>query len=100
MDARQNSSPHKNVIRETSTCVWWFRPRHPNRSTASAQDIGKVIQNQIDSKGVFISRYLRNRRADVRSRDMTTKERTAFNQAAKNQSVEVLKEGDHLHLQF
>lgn len=65
-----------------------------------AQDIGKVIQNQIDSQGIFISRHLKNRGADIRSRDMTTKERNAFNQAAKNHGVEVLKEGDHLHLQF
>lgn len=65
-----------------------------------AQDIGKVIQNQMDSQGVFISRHLRNRGADIRSRDMTPKERSAFNQAAKKHGVEVLKEGDHLHLQF
>lgn len=65
-----------------------------------AQDIAKVIQNQIDSQGIYISRHLRNRGADVRSRDMTAKKRAAFNQAAKKHGVEVLKEGDHLHLQF
>ena len=65
-----------------------------------AQDIAKVIQNQIDSQGIFISRHLRNRGADIRSRDMTAKERIAFNQAAKKYGVEVLKEGDHIHLQF
>jgi len=65
-----------------------------------AQDIEKVIQKQIDKQGIYISRHLRNRGADVRSRDMSVKERTAFKQAATKHGVEVLKEGDHLHLQF
>ncbi len=65
-----------------------------------AQNIGKVIQNQIDSQGIYISRHLRNRGADVRSRDMDDKELPAFKKAAQKYGVTVLKGGDHLHLQF
>lgn len=65
-----------------------------------AQDIGRVIQNQMESQGVYISRHLRNGGADIRSRDMSAGDLKAFNQAAKKHGVSVLKEGDHLHLQF
>lgn len=65
-----------------------------------AQDIGRVIQNQMDSQGIFISRHLKKGGADLRSRDMTVKDLNAFKLAAKKHGVTVLKEGDHLHLQF
>lgn len=74
--------------------------RRARKSVAQIkQDITVVIGGQM-TREVFISRHLRNRGADVRSRDMSRSDENAFRMAARNNGVEVLREGDHLHLQF
>ena len=63
------------------------------------QDIAKVIQNQINN-GVFISRHLRDKGADIRFSDMSSAERKVFSQIVIKNGGDPLIEDDHFHLQF
>ena len=61
----------------------------------------KVIEGQI-AKGVYISKHLKAGAVDIRSRDMSDKEKKAFRKAAKGKVTSVLLETKppHWHLQM
>ncbi len=64
-----------------------------------AEDITPVIQNQIN-KGIYLSRHLRDRGADIRFSDMSMAERKTFSQITRKHGGDPLIEDDHFHLQF
>jgi hypothetical protein len=61
----------------------------------------KVIEGQM-AKGVYISKHLKAGAVDIRSRDMTDKEKKAFRKAAKGKVKSILLETKppHWHLQL
>lgn len=64
--------------------------------------MARVIEAQVE-RGCFISRHLRASAADVRSRDMTRRQRRVFEQVvARFDRVSILAEGTppHFHLQL
>lgn len=68
----------------------------------SVRAMAQVIERQI-ARGCYISRHLRASAADVRSRDMTRRERRIFEQVvARFPEVTLLAEGrpPHFHLQL
>src|SRR5690606_21888510 len=76
---------------------------HRRRGRARAVSaMARVIEGQI-ARGCFISRHLRSSAADVRSRDMTRRQRRIFEQVvARERRVSMLEEGTppHFHLQL
>ena len=68
---------------------------------AIIKDMTAVIEAQI-KKGKYISKHLRAGAVDVRSRDMSATEKTAFEKAAKAVATKVILETTppHFHLQF
>jgi len=65
------------------------------------KDMTAVIEAQI-KKGKYISKHLRAGAVDVRSKDMSATEKTAFKKAAKGIATKVILETTppHFHLQF
>lgn len=63
------------------------------------ENITNTINQQIDDN-ILISKHLSEQAFDVRSRDMTEEQRTAFEQAVEKYGGKVIVEGDHLHVQF
>lgn len=63
------------------------------------KDIEKVIQAQVD-RGIYLSRHLRDKGADIRFSDMTSAERKVFSQIVIKHGGDPLIEDDHFHLQF
>ena len=61
----------------------------------------KVIAAQV-KKGKYISKHLKSGAVDIRSKDMSAKEKTAFRKAAKGIAKSILLESTppHWHLQF
>ena len=61
----------------------------------------KVIEGQV-KKGIYLSKHLRAGAIDVRSRDMSNKEKEYFKQAIKGvaNSFILEKKPPHWHLQF
>ena len=64
-------------------------------------DMKAVIDGQI-KKRVYISKHLKSGAVDIRSKDMTFKEKDEFKKAAKGTAVSVILETTppHFHLQF
>ncbi len=64
-------------------------------------EMEKEIDSQI-AEGVYISKHLKKGAIDVRSRDMTFKEKESFKEAAKGVADTVILETTppHFHLQF
>lgn len=63
--------------------------------------MAEVIEEQV-KKGVYISRHLRAGAVDIRSRDMSAKQKQAFRKAAKGIAKSIILETipPHFHLQF
>lgn len=75
---------------------------HRASSSQCIQAITRVIQEQM-RRGCYISRHLRAGAADVRSRDMTPRERMIFREVVSSvREVALLEEGvpPHFHLQL
>ncbi|VAW85720.1 hypothetical protein MNBD_GAMMA18-516 [hydrothermal vent metagenome] len=64
-------------------------------------DIEKRIGSQV-KKGIYISKHLKEGAVDIRSRDMSSDEKTKFKRVAKGFAVVVILETTppHFHLQF
>ena len=64
-------------------------------------DIEKIIDGQIKN-GTYISKHLKKGAVDIRSRDMSSGEKSKFKQAAKGIAIKVILETTppHFHLQF
>lgn len=70
-------------------------------SKTAIDEMTKVIASQME-KGVYISRHLRGDGFDVRSKDMSAKDKSAFSDiVAKNKDLTLIKEGTppHFHVQ-
>jgi hypothetical protein len=69
--------------------------------TAIVKDMTQIIEAQI-KKGKFISKHLKSGAVDVRSKDMSVKEKEEFKKAAKSVATSVILETTppHWHLQF
>ena len=65
------------------------------------KEMTKEIESQIE-KGIYISKHLKKGAVDVRSRDMSAREKEAFKEAAKGVADIVILETTppHFHLQF
>lgn len=79
-----------------------YRAHRRGGRRAAVDAMVRVIDGQV-SRGVFISRHLRASAADVRSRDMTRRQRRVFEEVARaTRDVSVLAEGTppHFHLEL
>ncbi len=89
----------KNLLGEVKTA---YKAGVAKRETPKqiTDRMAKVIQDQVN-KGQYISRHLIGEGVDVRSRDMSTKEKESFKEVVKNiGGASVLKEDDHFHIQI
>ncbi|MEZ4433253.1 MAG: N-acetylmuramoyl-L-alanine amidase [bacterium] len=59
----------------------------------------RVIQSQVE-RGAYISRHLKAGAIDVRSKTLSAREIEIFMRVVREQGHHVIKEGDHLHLEF
>lgn len=71
---------------------------HEHRS-ATVDAMTSVIENQV-RRHVYLSWHLTGRAVDVRKRDLSSKERDAFERLAGGLGVRLLDEQDHYHVQF
>lgn len=79
-----------------------YRQHRREGASACVQAMARVIRSQV-RRGCYISRHLRAQAADVRSRDMSRRERRVFEQVVGELSdVSMLREGTppHFHLQL
>lgn len=69
--------------------------------TAIIADMTKVIVGQID-RGSYISKHLKKGAVDIRSRDMSVRDKENFKTAAKATAKSIILETTppHFHLQF
>ena len=58
-----------------------------------------VIRAQMD-RGVYVSRHLRGGAVDIRTRDVAAEDLLSLKSIIMRHGGSVLREGDHLHVQF
>lgn len=67
-------------------------------ASQGVQAVTRIIENQV-SRGVYVSQHLTGSALDFRTRDLTPEQLSALKWAGKTLGVDVLDEGDHVHME-